>query len=196
MAANVDKLTARTLGDRRLAQSRSQVTDSVGQSSRGKNDQSRPVQLDQSDYRLLAALRDDARAPVSELARRTHLSRATAYQRLARLESAGVITGYSANVSSRQVGLGLTALIHISLRQTDWRQLIDQVRDVPEVEYLGMTTGSFDALMIVRTKDMDSLRDGVLYRVLQLPFVRSTQTTFVLDEVVHRPYVLPPAASR
>jgi Lrp/AsnC family leucine-responsive transcriptional regulator len=196
MAANVDKLTARTLGDRRLAQSRSQVTDSVGQSSRGKNDQLRPVQLDQSDYRLLAALRDDARAPVSELARRTHLSRATAYQRLARLESAGVITGYSANVSSRQVGLGLTALIHISLRQTDWRQLIDQVRDVPEVEYLGMTTGSFDALMIVRTKDMDSLRDGVLYRVLQLPFVRSTQTTFVLDEVVHRPYVLPPAASR
>jgi Lrp/AsnC family transcriptional regulator, leucine-responsive regulatory protein len=189
-------LTARTLRDRRLAQSRSQVTGSVGQSSRGKNDQSRPVQLDQSDYRLLAALRDDARAPVSELARRTHLSRATAYQRLARLESAGVITGYSANVSSRQVGLGLTALIHISLRQTDWRQLIDQVRDVPEVEYLGMTTGSFDALMIVRTKDMDSLRDGVLYRVLQLPFVRSTQTTFVLDEVVHRPYVLPPAASR
>jgi Lrp/AsnC family leucine-responsive transcriptional regulator len=196
MAANVDKLTARTLGDRRLVQSRSQVTGSVGQSSRGKNDQSRPLQLDQSDYRLLAALRDDARAPVSELARRTHLSRATAYQRLARLESAGVITGYSANVSSRQVGLGLTALIHISLRQTDWRQLIDQVRDVPEVEYLGMTTGSFDALMIVRTKDMDSLRDGVLYRVLQLPFVRSTQTTFVLDEVVHRPYVLPPAASR
>jgi Lrp/AsnC family transcriptional regulator, leucine-responsive regulatory protein len=196
MAGNVDKLTVGPLKDRGLARTQAQMPGAGGRSNRARSDPARPIQLDPSDYRLLAALRDDARAPVSELARQSHLSRATAYQRLARLESAGVITGYSANVSSRRVGLGLTALIHISLRQTDWRQLIDQVRDIPEVEYLGMTTGSFDALMIVRTKDMDALRDGVLYRVLQLPFVRSTQTAFVLDEVVHRPYVLPPAANR
>ena len=152
-----------------------------------------PVQLDRSDYRLLEALRGDARIPISELARRAHLSRATAYQRLAKLENAGVITGYSATVSPRLVGLGVTAVIHISLRQADWRRLVEHARDFPEVESLWITTGSFDALMIVRATDMDTLRDGVLYRVLQLPFVRSTETTFVLDEVVHQPFVLPPA---
>jgi DNA-binding Lrp family transcriptional regulator len=151
-----------------------------------------PVQLDHSDYRLLEALRGDGRVPVSELARRAHLSRATAYQRLAKLEDAGVITGYSATVSPRLIGLSVTAVIHISLRQADWRKLVEHAKDFPEVEYLGITTGSFDALMIVRAKDMDTLRDGVLYRVLQLPFVRSTETTFVLDEVVHQSFVLPP----
>jgi DNA-binding Lrp family transcriptional regulator len=70
---------------------------------------------------------------------------------------------------------------------------VEHARDFPEVENLWITTGSFDALMIVRATDMDTLRDGVLYRVLQLPFVRSTETTFVLDEVVHQPFVLPPA---
>jgi Lrp/AsnC family transcriptional regulator, leucine-responsive regulatory protein len=152
-----------------------------------------PVQLDRSDYRLLEALRGDGRIPISELARRARVSRATAYQRLAKLEDAGVITGYSATVSPRLVGLGVTAVIHISLRQADWRRLVEHARDFPEVENLWITTGSFDALMIVRATDMDTLRDGVLYRVLQLPFVRSTETTFVLDEVVHQPFVLPPA---
>ena len=56
---------------------------------------------------------------------------------------------------------------------------------------LPFQAGSFDALLIVRVPDMRHLRDVVLERLQALPEVRSTQTSFVLEEVIRRPYVLP-----
>lgn len=159
-------------------------------------DLTRGVTVDRADYRLLEALREDARVPVSELARRAHVSRATAYQRLSRLEATGVIVGYSAHVAARQLGLGITAIILVSVRQTDWRRLAEAAAHFPELEYFATITGSSDGLMIVRVSDMDTLRDVVLDRLQSLPFVRSTQTSFVLEELVHRPFVLPPEPDR
>lgn len=145
------------------------------------------AQIDRADYRILEALRDDARSPVSEIAHKAHVSRATAYQRLARLEAVGVIEGYSARIQARRVGLGITAIILVSVRQTDWRKLEEAVAGFAELEYFAFVTGSSDSLMIVRVPDMDTLRDVVLERLQSLPFVRSTQTSFVLQEIVLPP---------
>ena len=78
------------------------------------------------------------------------------------------------------------------VRQTGWRALKDELLAFEEVEYFAFITGSFDALLIVRVPDMRHLRDVVLERLQALPEVRSTQTSFVLEEVIRRPYVLPP----
>src|SRR5471030_3379260 len=62
--------------------------------------------MDDLDDHLLARLRDNARAPVAELARALGLSRTTVQSRLARLERSGVIAGYSVKLSeSREAGL-------------------------------------------------------------------------------------------
>jgi DNA-binding Lrp family transcriptional regulator len=94
-------------------------------------------------------------------------------------------------VDSARLGLDVTAVVLISVRQTDWRALKEELLAFEEVEYFAFITGSFDALLIVRVPDMRHLRDVVLERLQALPEVRSTQTSFVLEEVIRRPFVLP-----
>jgi Lrp/AsnC family leucine-responsive transcriptional regulator len=151
-----------------------------------------PTGLDRTDRRILELLRDDGRISIAALAERCHVSRAGAYARLERLRADGVVDGFSARVDTRKLGLGISALILISGTQPAWRSLRDQLQAMPEVEYCAFTTGEYDALVLVRVPDVETLRDVVLERLQASGAVRATQTIFVLEEVVRRPYVLPP----
>jgi Lrp/AsnC family leucine-responsive transcriptional regulator len=150
-----------------------------------------PTPLDPVDRRLLELLRDDGRLAVAALAERAGISRAGAYTRLERLRADGVIDGFSARVNARRLGLGISALVLISGRQPAWRSLREQLMAMSEVEYCAFTTGEYDALILVRVPDVETLRDVILERLQSMPAVRATQTIFVLDEVVRRPFVLP-----
>lgn len=119
---------------------------------------------------------------VNEVAQHAHVSRATAYSRLERLRSAGVITGFEACVDPAKVGLPVTALILINLEQKNWPSVHDALGAIPGVEWSAFTSGSFDMVMLVRMKDVAALRDVVLVQLHGLPFVKSSQTVFVLDE--------------
>lgn len=149
------------------------------------------VALDKTDRRILELLRDDGRLPVAALAEKAGISRANAYTRLERLRGEGVIRGFSASVDSRRLGLGIAALILIAGRQPSWRTLREDLLHMPEIEFCAFTTGEYDALVLVRVPDVETLRDVILERLQSMPTVRSTQTVFVLDEVVRRPYILP-----
>lgn len=149
------------------------------------------VGIDRVDHRILELLRDDGRLPVAALAERAGISRANAYTRLERLRGEGVIRGFAAQVDSGRLGLGIAALVLISGRQPAWRALREQLLHMPEIEYCAFTTGEYDALVLVRVPHVETLRDVILERLQSSPAVRATQTIFVLDEVVRRPYVLP-----
>jgi DNA-binding Lrp family transcriptional regulator len=148
------------------------------------------AELDPVHRRMLELLREDGRASVATLAERVGVSRANAYNRLAWLRAQGVIEGFSARVNSRRAGLGITALILVSVRQPAFRSLGERLAAMPEVEYGAITTGPHDLVLLVRVPDVETLRDVLLERLQALPDVRATQTMFVLEEVVRRPYVL------
>ena len=150
-----------------------------------------PGPIDAVDRRLLDALADDGRLSVAGLAQLAGVSRASAYTRLERLRADGVVEGFSARVNPARLGLGITALVLIAGAQPAWRKLRDQIVHMPEVEYCAFTTGEYDALILVRVPSVETLRDVILERLQTSEAVRATQTIFVLEEVVHRPYVLP-----
>ena len=127
-------------------------------------------------------LRADARVSVSELATRANVSRANAYQRLGRLTADGVIRRFTVDVDHRALGHTITALIVMDIDQHAWRAVEDEVIGLPGVEYVALTTGTFDVVVLVRAPDMETLRDVVLERLQSMPAVRSTQTSFVLEE--------------
>lgn len=139
--------------------------------------------LDEIDRRLIAILRDDARLSVSELAERANVSRANAYQRLARLTENKVIRRFTVDVDHRALGHTISALILMDIDQHAWRKVEATVSKLPGVEFVALTTGAFDVLALVRTQDMETLRDVVLERLQSMPEVRSTQTSFVLEEM-------------
>ena len=143
---------------------------------------SSPRALDAVDRRILAEMQEDGRLSVNELAARVSVARATAYQRLQRLEDDGVIRRYSAIVDPARVGLGIAALILVNVDQGDWRDARRRLLELPGVQYLALTSGTFDFVVLVRVPDVETLRDVVLVRLHGLPEVRSTQTVFVLED--------------
>jgi DNA-binding Lrp family transcriptional regulator len=138
--------------------------------------------LDDVDRRIVACLTEDGRMSVNELAARVGVSRATAYARLDRLRSEGVIPGFTAVVDPARVGYGLAALILVNVEQNEWRAARDELLHLPGVEYLAFTSGGFDMVALVRASSIEELRDVILERLHGATHVRSTQTVFVLDE--------------
>jgi DNA-binding Lrp family transcriptional regulator len=140
------------------------------------------VELDAVDRRMVALLLDNGRLPVNELALKANVSRATAYNRFDRLQTNGVVTGFTAVVPPEKVGLGVTALVLVNVDQRSWGRTRDNLLDLPGLEYLALTSGQFDMVLLVRVADIAALRDVVLVRLHAVEGVRSTQTVFVLEE--------------
>jgi DNA-binding Lrp family transcriptional regulator len=138
--------------------------------------------LDAIDHGIVAALTDDGRMSVNELAQRVNVSRATAYSRLERLRTSGVITGFTAEVDWAKLGLPVTALVLLNVDQHQWRTVSAELRKLPGFDYLALTSGEFDMALIVRVPDIAALRDVVLVELTRMAEIRSTRTIFVLDE--------------
>lgn len=143
---------------------------------------SRYPALDPIDADLVARLQADGRISVNALAEAAGMSRAATYRRLDRLHDDGVITGYTAVVDPRKVGLDVVVLVLIGVQQRRWQDVAVTLRAIEGVEYLAATTGEFDFMALVRLPDVAHLRDVVLEELQSVPGVVSTRTVFVLDE--------------
>jgi Lrp/AsnC family transcriptional regulator, leucine-responsive regulatory protein len=93
------------------------------------------VDVDDVDRAILAELQRDGRLPITELARRVSLSASTAGDRVRRLEQAGVITGYRAEVDPAALGYGLLAVVRLKYpgnRHEPLHRLLARRREVVE----------------------------------------------------------------
>jgi DNA-binding Lrp family transcriptional regulator len=151
--------------------------------------------IDDVDRAIVAVLSEDGRISIRALAARLHISRASAYLRLQRLEDAGVITGYAARVDPRRYGLGLSAYVHLKIAQPAWKPLSDRLMAIPEVEHAALVSGDADIVLLVRTRDTTALRDLVLNLFQDMPEVLSTQTVLIFDDVARVPGAPPSAAT-
>jgi DNA-binding Lrp family transcriptional regulator len=154
------------------------------------------MSLDAVDRRIIELLTADGRMSVNELAAQVHVSRATAYARLEKLQSTGVITGFTVLVDPAKLGYSVAALVLVNVDQSQWRNVREAVLQLPGIEYLAFTSGGFDLVLLVRLPDIQDLRDVVLVRLHDIPGIRSAQTIFVLDEAQIRRVPAPVNADR
>ena len=148
------------------------------------------MNIDDIDLRLLRALERNGKATGTELADEVGVSRATAYTRVDRLTRDGVIDNNTIRVRPEKLGLPLTALILLSGGQQGSEELRTMLPQIPEIQYAAFLAGSFDIMVVIRARDMEHIRELTLERFRALlPGIRSTQTMFVIEEVVNRPNV-------
>lgn len=146
-------------------------------------------QLDRIDHAILAALGENARMTVTELAERVGLSKTPCAARLRRLEEAGVVRGYRAIVDHVRLGQGHVAFVQVHLTDTKTPALAAfeaAVRAIPEVEECHLIAGAFDYLVKVRTRDIDAFRRVLGERISALPHVSHTSTFVAMGTVVDR----------
>ena len=137
--------------------------------------------MDAVDRQLLDALRANARATYAELARAVNLSAPAVHERVAKLESAGVITGYHASVSPESLGYAMNALVGIFLTDNaDTDAVARQLADMPAVEHCWFVAGEETYVIKVRVPDVAGLEEAI--RTLNaMKGVARTRTTVVLS---------------
>jgi DNA-binding Lrp family transcriptional regulator len=143
--------------------------------------------MDDTDRMIVEALSADGRLSMRALADRIHISRASAYARVTRLERDGVITGYAALVDPVRYGYALSAYVYLDIAQRSWMSVRAQLLGMPAVDHVALVSGEHDILLRVRARDAVYLRDVVLTRLQEIPEVRSTQTVLIFEEATPRP---------
>jgi DNA-binding Lrp family transcriptional regulator len=138
---------------------------------------------DEVDRRIIAELTADGRLSMRALAEKVHISRANAYARVERLTRTGVITGFTATVDPLKLGLATSAYVTLSLRQSSWRSLREQLRQIPEVKHIALVGGDFDAILLVRAADNAGLRRVVMDELQAIPEVLGTRTALVFEDL-------------
>jgi Lrp/AsnC family transcriptional regulator len=114
------------------------------------------TRLDALDRKILAALQQDARAPVEELARRVGASKTPVWNRIRRLREAGVIRAEVALLDAPALGLDACffVLVRTSQHEPDWLdRFVTAVREIPEVVAAHRLAGDIDYILQVRCAD-------------------------------------------
>ncbi|MCC5882378.1 MAG: Lrp/AsnC family transcriptional regulator [Halomonas sp.] len=118
----------------------------------------RNLKLDRIDRMLLEALQQDARLTTAELAELVNLSPSPCARRIRRLEQAGLIKRYRAELDKSLLGLVVTTFVQVRLghHQQEWvEQFEGTVRSMPEVIQCHSVSGHFDYLLQVISTDID-----------------------------------------
>lgn len=142
--------------------------------------------LDAYDRKIIAALLEDGRMPVTELASRVGLSKTPCQTRMRRLIETGVIRGFRAVIDQTELGMEHIAFTMVGLsdtREPALRAFNAQVLKVPEIEECHMIASNFDYLLKVRTKDIGAYRAVLAEKISSLPHVRSTSTHVSMQTV-------------
>lgn len=136
--------------------------------------------MDSVDRQIIDLLRNSARMPVSEIARRVGLSSAPVARRIERLEADGVIQGYVAVVNDSVLG-ELEAFTEVRLSgDIDTLQIERIARQVPEVQKYYTIAGDPDALLHFRVRNVEHLQE-VVNAIRRTGLVAGTKTLIVMS---------------
>ncbi|MGB7819898.1 MAG: Lrp/AsnC family transcriptional regulator [Ornithinibacter sp.] len=138
--------------------------------------------MDDLDRRLIAALRADGREPVSSLARRLGVSRATVNSRIERLLDSGTILGFSLRVQDDRDPDTIRAVALIEVEGRSTTTAINQLRGLPEVHALHTTNGGWDLVAELRTNTLSDF-DRVMGQIRSVEGVVNSETSLLLRSI-------------
>ncbi|MFB6270141.1 MAG: Lrp/AsnC family transcriptional regulator [Halobacterium sp.] len=138
------------------------------------------MELDDTDRAILRALQSDARKPFSEIAREIDMSSATVHDRVNRMEEAGVIKGYHADIDPKAIGLGTSAIVGLRIEQGREEETLDRLAEIEGVQEVNLTTGEWDIILRVYAENTDSLRDLMFEEIADMDGFSRSQTMVVL----------------
>lgn len=136
--------------------------------------------LDQTDLRLLAAMRSAPHASVTELAATVGIARGTLYSRLDRLRAEGVVTGHGPDIDAARAGLGVLAFTTLEIAQGSHDATTTALAALAEVTEIHTVTGPGDLLLRIVARSNDHLHD-VLQRIAAIDTVGRSQTQLALS---------------
>lgn len=147
--------------------------------------------LDEVDKTILATLIENGRTTTAELARKVKLSSPSVAERVKRLEEVGIITGYSANISLKAIGLPVAVWIRVRPVPGEMQTVAEILQGIPEITQCDRITG--EDCFLARA-NLASISD--MERVIDLivPFAMTNTSVIQSSPVEKRLPPLPTSA--
>jgi len=143
------------------------------------------MRLTHKDQQLLAVLRDNGRASITDIATLLGLSRATVQKRLERLEQADVIAGYSVRLSSAYLDQKIKAHVSITVRPRMTTDIISAMKTLDSVRSIYSVSGPYDLIAEVAALSVSDL-DQVIDRIIAIDGVERTESSVILSTRLKR----------
>ncbi len=113
--------------------------------------------MDAIDRKVLAALEQDARLTYAEIAASVGLAPSSVHDRVRKMERAGVIKAYRAELDRDQTGFPITALVSLTLQPSSASAIPAKVAELPFVESCYSVAGDYSYVLVVRTPSTNEL---------------------------------------
>jgi DNA-binding Lrp family transcriptional regulator len=136
--------------------------------------------MDDIDHKLIALMRDNARASVASLAKKLRVARGTVQNRLARLEADGTIVGYTVRLRPDAEEQRIRALMTVVVEGNRTEAVIRALRGDPAVSALHTTNGRWDIVAELRADSLEAF-DRVLARIRLVEGISNTETSLLLS---------------
>lgn len=136
--------------------------------------------MDDMDNKLIAALRRDARMSISDLAGLLGVTRGTVRARIARLEAAGTITGYTVLTKADAARAPVRGLMMLGIEGRGTEKVMARLQGMSEVEVVYTTNGTWDLIAVIGTDTLEHL-DEVLFAIRRLEGVTRSETNLLLS---------------
>jgi len=136
--------------------------------------------MDDTDSRLIAALRHDARASLSDLSARLGLSRTTVRSRIEKLQARGDILGFTVVLREDALRDPVRGLMMIGIEGRGTERIIRQLQGMTELRAVHSTNGRWDVIVEIGTDTLESF-DDALFRIRRLDGVVASETSLLLS---------------
>ena len=142
------------------------------------------MKIDDIDKKILKNLQKNAKITNSKLSKRIGLSPAPTLERVRKLESKGIISGYHAKLDKSKIGLGVSTYVMVSLKGHNKKNLdsfIEKISNVDNIVECHHITGSGDFILKVVAKDIESYQKLMLEKVSEIEVTDSLQSMVILS---------------
>jgi len=139
--------------------------------------------MDALDRKILAALQTNARASLQEIGNAVGLSSSPCWERIRKMEAAGVIEGYTVRLNAQALGLADTVLVQLTLdSHTDntLEKFGETLAAIPEVIEAYLVSGEYDYLLRVAVKDTRDYERLLREKLYKIKGIRHSKSSFVL----------------
>ena len=141
------------------------------------------MNIDKFDLAILKVLQEDARASLQTISERVGLSSTPCWGRIKRMESEGVIRGYTVRVDPASIGLSETVIVQVTLESHTDETLYDFgkiLEQIPEVMEAYLVSGDYDYYIRIAVKDTRDYERLLRERLYRIPGIRHSKSSFVL----------------
>nr|WP_260393585.1 Lrp/AsnC family transcriptional regulator [Ornithobacterium rhinotracheale] len=144
------------------------------------------MNIDNIDKRILKELLINSKQSIKDLAQKVELSVTPVHERIKKLESTGIIKGYSANLDIKKIGFNLVVYMNITLIRHQEEldsEIANYINGLDEVVEAYFVSGDFDLMVKAVLRDMTHYQEFVLHKMSKIDIISNVRSYFVIKDI-------------